>query len=109
VYHVQELQILGAKDLEAIKQAVYECGGVQSACYMPQTAGAEREQYYREETCAFYYNGAQEPNHDVVIVGWDDYYPKENFPEQPEGDGAFLCQNSWGEYFGEGGYFSFLT
>ena len=105
MYHVQELQILGTKDPEAIKQAVYECGGVQSACYMPQTAGAERERYYREETCAFYYNGTQEPNHDVVIVGWDDHYPKANFVQQPEADGAFLCMNTWGPEFGDEGYF----
>lgn len=105
MYHVQELQILGAKDPEAIKRAVYEYGGVQSACYMPQTAGAERERYYREETCAFYYNGTQEPNHDVVIVGWDDHYPKANFVQQPEADGAFLCMNTWGPEFGDEGYF----
>ena len=41
----------------------------------------------------------------MVIVGWDDSYPKENFKKQPEGDGAFLCVNSWGEAFGDGGYF----
>ena len=40
-----------------------------------------------------------------MIVGWDDNYPKENFNEQPQGDGAFLCVNSWGEEFGQKGYF----
>ena len=105
VYHVQELQILGTKDPEVIKEAVYEYGGVQSACYMPQEAGAERERYYREETGAFYYSGIQESNHDVVIIGWDDAYPKENFAQQPEADGAFLCMNTWGQEFGDSGYF----
>ncbi len=105
VYHVQEIQILGKKDLEAVKQAVWETGGVQSACYMPQTDETERARYYQEETCSFYYNGSQDPNHDVVIVGWDDRYSKENFVQQPEGDGAFLCMNTWGAEFGENGYF----
>lgn len=105
LHHVQEIRILGAKDREAIKQAVWEYGGVQSACYMPQTAGAERARYYQEETDSFYYNGSQEPNHDIVIVGWDDNYPKENFVQQPETDGAFLCMNTWGTEFGKGGYF----
>ena len=38
------------------------------------------------------------PSHAVCIVGWDDDYPKENFPvaHQPEGNGAWLVKNSWG-------------
>lgn len=37
-------------------------------------------------------------NHAVVIIGWDDNYPKENFLDahQPPGDGAWLVRNSWG-------------
>ena len=45
------------------------------------------------------------PNHDVVIVGWDDTYSRENFNRKPEQDGAFICRNSWGPSFGEDGYF----
>lgn len=40
-----------------------------------------------------------------MIIGWDDNYPKENFNMELEGDGAFICTNSWGEQFGEQGYF----
>lgn len=47
----------------------------------------------------------REPNHDVVIIGWDDSYSKENFNVDLEGDGAFICQNSWGDTFGEDGVF----
>ena len=105
VYHVQEVKILTPKDYNGVKKAVYEVGGVQSSFYMPQVAGAERDLYYREETNAFYYDGEYESNHDIVIVGWDDSYPKENFVKQPEQDGAFLCMNTWGESFGDRGYF----
>ncbi len=36
--------------------------------------------------------------HGVIVVGWDDNYPKENFLEgmRPENDGAWLIKNSWG-------------
>lgn len=105
VCHVQEIQILEERDFEAVKRAVYENGGVQSSFYMPQTAGAERDRYYKEETDSFYYDGTLEPNHDVVIVGWNDEYPKENFVTAPEQDGAFLCMNTWGEEFGNDGFF----
>ena len=53
--------------------------------------------------------GTEKPNHDVVIIGWDDSYSKDNFSVDLEGDGAFICQNSWGSEFGDGGIFYILT
>ena len=47
-------------------------------------------------------------NHGVTIVGWDDTYARTNFGAQdrlPAGDGAFLVRNTWGDSFGDGGYF----
>ncbi|MBR3299474.1 MAG: hypothetical protein IKI64_09790 [Clostridia bacterium] len=37
-------------------------------------------------------------NHAVVIIGWDDNYPKTNFLKnhQPPENGAWLVRNSWG-------------
>ena len=102
--HVQEIRILPEYDREAIKTAVYQTGGVQSALYTT----LQRQQdsrYYNEETGAYYYSGTLPPNHDVVIVGWDDDYPAENFSELPPDNGAFLCENSWGTEFGEAGFF----
>ena len=109
VCHVQEIRILPEKDYEAIKRAVYEYGGVESAVYIPADFGKTGvgeleagESWTGEALC---YQGTQEANHDIVIVGWDDHYPKENFSAKPEADGAFLCLNSWGSGFGEDGYF----
>lgn len=46
-------------------------------------------------------------NHGVSLVGWDDNFSKENFPvgRRPENDGAYLALNSWGEDWGNDGYF----
>ena len=43
-------------------------------------------------------------NHAVTIVGWDDSFPAEHFKKKPKGDGAWLCQNSWGTHDGDDGY-----
>lgn len=104
VRHVQEIQILPSFDREAIKTAVYRIGGVQSALYT--TLQQEQDsRYYNKENGAYYYSGTLSPNHDVVIVGWDDDYPAENFSELPPDNGAFLCENSWGTEFGKEGFF----
>lgn len=105
VKHVQGIELLPSKDYEAIKKAVYQIGGVQSSLYTSITDHNSRSVYYNENTYAYCYQGDKNPNHDAVIVGWDDHYPKENFSVEPEGDGAFLCASSWGTGFGDKGYF----
>lgn len=103
--HVQEVQILGSKDYTAIKRAVYLYGGVQTSLYMSLPYKDASSGYYNRKTSSYCYIGTEKANHDIVIIGWDDTYPKENFNMELEGDGAFLCVNSWGEDFGENGVF----
>jgi C1A family cysteine protease len=105
VYHVQEMRIIDGKDYEGIKTAVFKYGGVQSSLYSTLKSSVSNSEYYNSETSAYCYIGTEKPNHDVVIIGWDDNYPKENFSADLEGDGAFICQNSWGGSFGEDGVF----
>ena len=103
--HVQEIQVLPSKDYEAIKRAVYLRGGVQSSLYTSMRDYQSQSVYYNRETNSYCYIGNEKPNHDSVIVGWDDNYPGKIFNLDLAGDGAFICTNSWGEDFGDQGYF----
>ena len=55
-------------------------------------------QYTFEKTAA---------NHAVTVVGWDDTFSAENWPEgrRPPADGAWIVKNSWGTDWGNEGYF----
>jgi len=105
VKHVQEIQILPSKDYEQIKRAVYLYGGVQSSLYTSLKNYKSRSVFYNRVNNAYCYIGTEKPNHDVVIIGWDDNYSRDNFNMDLEGDGAFICMNSWGSDFGDDGYF----
>lgn len=105
VKHVQEVRILPAGDQEMIKRGVLACGGVQSSLYTTMQNSQSRSEHYNEVTYAYCYPEKRAHNHDIVIVGWDDDFPKEAFRTEVPGNGAFLCENSWGTEFGENGFF----
>lgn len=103
--HVQEVRISEPKDYDAIKRFIYLYGGVESALYVDFDEYMTESVCYNEENNSYCYLGEESSNHDVVIVGWDDDYPAENFEGNVSSNGAFLCQNSWGENFGDSGTF----
>ncbi len=105
VKHLQEAQILKEKNIEDIKRWIIDFGGVESPIYMSILSQWDESDDYDSETHAYFYSGDAQANHDVVIVGWDDSYSRENFKCMPDHDGAFICRNSWGEAFGDDGYF----
>lgn len=106
VLHVQEVQLIEGKNIEEVKEMIFKYGGVESSIYMAGTNNnIQYSGFYNHEQNSYCYIGTEKPNHDVVIIGWDDNYPKENFSTVPEANGAFLCRNSWGEDFGEKGNF----
>lgn len=105
VKHVQEVRMPADKDYQAIKQTVYLYGGVESSLYVDFSDPREKSEFFNRENSSYCYEGTELPNHDVVIIGWDDAYPAENFNTAAPGDGAFICQNSWGTAFGDEGIF----
>ena len=104
VKHLEEAIVINSRDDYRIKSAIYKYGGVETSLYMEMSYGSSKSKYYNEETSSYFYNGDMKSNHDLVIVGWNDNYPKENFLNKPKKDGAFICKNSWGTDFGEDGY-----
>lgn len=103
--HVQDILLLPNRkdwsDNDAIKSAVINYGAV---C----TCLRWYDYYYREEVpgiYAYYNPNKGASNHMINIVGWDDKYPGTNFDTTAPYDGAFLCRNSWGTGWGDGGYF----
>ena len=105
VYHLEDAMVLQSKDYNGIKKAVLKYGGVQTSIFTYLTSSYSSSYYYNADKAAYYFDGEGKSNHDVVIVGWDDHFPKGYFNTDPPGDGAFICKNSWGDNFGEDGYF----
>lgn len=105
VKHLEEALVINDRDFDILKSAIFRYGAIETSLYSQMDYADSVSAYYSEENAAYYYDGEEVPNHDVVVVGWDDNYPKENFTKMPEEDGAFICKNSWGEEFGDDGYF----
>ena len=97
--HVQNLVYVTRSnftDNDEIKQAILKYGAVSTGIYYSSS---------NMKSNNYYYNGNNGCNHAVLIVGWDDNYSKSNFKTTPPGDGAWICKNSWGETWGNKGYF----
>ncbi|HII92662.1 MAG TPA: PKD domain-containing protein [Methanosarcina sp.] len=100
--HVQETLFLPKKseflDNEVIKNAIMEYGAVYTTMYW-------NPGYYQQRNYAYRYPGSLSVNHAVTIVGWNDSFDRNSFPQVPPGDGAFIAKNSWSDTWGENGYF----
>lgn len=96
--HLQQMYQMSKTDVADIKKAIMDYGAVTASCYYSAN-------YLNKSTAGYYCNKYSRPNHAIALVGWDDTYSKENFYTAPKNDGAWLVRNSWGESFGDAGYF----
>ena len=82
-----------------VKEFVYS-GHAVDVSYMSDKVRNWNQDYYTS-------NSKRKPrfaNHAVTIVGWDDNFSSRYFCNSPEGDGAWLCKNSWSTRDGLDGY-----
>ena len=105
--HVQDVSWIPARssstDNDNVKYLLTTYGGADvSMSWQGLSSGSS---YYNATTHAYYYNGTEDSNHEVLIVGWDDNYLASNFATTPPGPGAFIVKNSWGPGWGDSGYF----
>lgn len=108
-YRLRSLDILERAQTSDAKNTVkswlMESGAVGFAFY------SQRSLYYDNGTSYAYYaenkSFYEDANHAALIVGWDDNYSADNFPEdsRPSNDGAWLVKNSYGVDLFDDGYF----
>ncbi|MBN2415704.1 T9SS type A sorting domain-containing protein [bacterium] len=99
IYYVPEILWFTNPDntvrVPQIKRAIMDHGVVGTCMYF---AGV----YYNSVYNSHYQppSTIDDPNHAIAIVGWDD-----TRQTQAPDPGAWLCKNSWGASWGDGGYF----
>ena len=84
------------------KELIMKHGAIAVSMYSAPLKYRMRNHHYT------YYNAEHgtETDHEVLLIGWDDDFPMDNFKPHPSRNGAWLVKNSWGTLRGnEGGYF----
>ena len=104
VAHLQNAYMVSRVKNDAgaqVKKLIMDYGAVASGFYF-NTSNC----VLISETGDYTYNyqGNSDANHAIMIIGWDDNYPKENlrYPttgSTPSSNGAWLVKNSWGDSY----------
>lgn len=90
-------------DTEEIKSWIMKHGSVSAAFYY-------NDAYFDTSDNTYYCHAENTTNHQITVIGWDDSYPASDFTNNsgktPLGNGAWICQNSWGRSWGDDGCFA---
>ncbi len=91
LYYINESRYPPPQNINYIKQTVLNYGPVWSLLMW-------NDAYYNSTDFTYYYTG-NSVNHAGVIVGWNDTLSTAG------GSGAWIVRNTWGQGFGESGYY----
>lgn len=99
-FHVQNIVWIpprkSSTDNDTLKAAITNYGAVATSIMWDDAC---------EQAESYYYSDDEYPNHAVAVIGWDDDYEASKFNRTPNGNGAWLIKNSWGEAIGTNGYY----
>ncbi|MDC7293436.1 lectin like domain-containing protein [Butyrivibrio sp. DSM 10294] len=74
--------------ISSVKNLIYNYGAVNIGV-------CADESYYDSTHNSVYTPVNVSQNHDIVLVGWDDNFSRNNFITKAPGDGAWIVRNSW--------------
>lgn len=103
-WHVREAHFLHSDDSSALKQEIREHGAICIGFFSGANSWTNFT-YNGHSTTTFCAPTSHATDHAVAIVGWDDAFPASGFINVPPGNGAWIVRNSWGDGWGDGGYF----
>ncbi len=95
---------------DAVKQWIIDNGSITASYYHSSSSNYIKN---GSNYVAYCYNESDYvgTNHMIAIVGWDDNFAasKFNSNKKPAGNGAWLCKNSWGSGWGNGGGYFWIS